>query len=134
MDATAFIYLHAFIHTCLCLLLIARRINRALMLHSCPFFSLQDHSVSTRTAACLAPAPTVARAALCLVVATPARVPRDTQVLAALTTQTNAPPRPPSAKTMEYASTPLVLTSEFFAEQCEHTCLFSVEARMTLNV
>lgn len=115
------------IHPCLCLLLIACR-HRALMLHTCPSLSLQDHSVSTRTAAYRARAPTVDRAALCLVASTPAHVPLDTQVLAALMTQMNVPPHLPSAKTMEYASTPLVLTSEFPAEKSKRTCLFPIEA------
>lgn len=77
--------------------------------------------MSTRTAACPARAPTVDRAALCLAVATPVHVPPDTQVLAALMTPMNVPPHPPSAKTMAYASTPLVLTSEFFTEECKRS-------------
>lgn len=68
--------------------------------------------MSTRTAVCLVPVPTVERAALRLVAATHVPVLLATQALAVLTTQTNVLPRPLYARMKEYASTPLAPTSE----------------------
>lgn len=68
--------------------------------------------MSMRTAVYLVPVPTVEHAALRLVVATHAHVLLATQVLAALMTQMNVPPRPLYARMKEYASTTLAPTSE----------------------
>lgn len=90
------------------------RIAKALTLCSSPLlpFHSQGHGVSTRTAVCLVPVPTVEHAALLLVVATHVHVLLATQVLAALMTQMNVLPHPPYARMKEYASTTLALTSE----------------------
>lgn len=89
------------------------------MLSTSPSFSFQDHGVSMRTAVYLVPAATLEHAALCLVVATCVHVLLATQVVVALMTQMNVLPHPRYAKMTDYASTPLVLTSEFLTKKCE---------------
>lgn len=77
-------------------------------------FSLQGGGVSMKTAVCPIPAATVEHAALYLVVASRVYVLLVTQAFAASMTQMNVLPHPPYVKMKEYASTPLVPTSELF--------------------
>lgn len=100
-------------HISSCYMFYIPRIAKALIVTPL-LFSLQGGGVSVKTAVCPIPVAMVEHAALYLVVASRVYVLLVTQATAASMTQMNVLPHPPYVKMKEYASTPLVPTSELF--------------------